>query len=190
VIRPSPRRWNLAGPTRNRGSTRPLAARNWRVKASVHRGPRSRHPRRERSGTRCADHSGDGAGAATDRRAHRRALGPASPCRGCPTRSANPRHRSSSGGISLVWILAAGLSRLRHPLPTLAATGLMYALAAIVLSGILSPILTGTRQRSLVVPQGTIPVIVNAAWGAACGVCAIGLRRLRRAFVPLHVPWH
>jgi hypothetical protein len=85
-----------------------------------------------------------------------------------------------TGAICLVWILAVGLSRVPAPLPTLVAAGLLYALAAIVLSGILSPILTGTLQGPLAAPQGIIPVfIVNAAWGAACGACAIGLRRLR-----------
>jgi hypothetical protein len=86
-----------------------------------------------------------------------------------------------TGAISLIWILAAGLRRVPDPLPTLVAAGVTYALAAIVLSGILSPILTGRLQGPLAVPQGIIPMfIVNAAWGAACGACAIGLRRLRR----------
>jgi hypothetical protein len=86
-----------------------------------------------------------------------------------------------TGAISLVWILAAGLGRISDPLPTLVAAGMTYALAATVLSGILSPILTGSLQGPLAAPLGIISVfIVNAAWGAACGACAIGLRRLRR----------
>ncbi|MEU1107144.1 hypothetical protein ABZ408_40340 [Streptomyces tibetensis] len=83
-------------------------------------------------------------------------------------------------GITLTWILAAGLSRVRDPLLTLVVTGVAYALAALVLSAVLSPLLTGKLQGPLAQPQAIVPLfLVNAAWGAFCGACAIGLRRVR-----------
>lgn len=82
--------------------------------------------------------------------------------------------------VSLVWILAAGLGRVRHPLLTLLATGLGYALASLVLSAVLSPLLTGELQGPLTRPFAIIPLFaVNAGWGAVCGLCALGLQRLR-----------
>ncbi|MEY9212545.1 hypothetical protein NI17_005125 [Thermobifida halotolerans] len=82
--------------------------------------------------------------------------------------------------VSLVWILAVGLSRVRHPLATLVVTGLGYALASLVLSAVLSPLLTGQLRGPLVTPLAVLPLFaVNAAWGALCGLCALGLRRLR-----------
>lgn len=84
--------------------------------------------------------------------------------------------------ISLVWILAAGLTRTRDPLLTLVATGIGYALASLVLSAVLSPILHGELRGPLANPAGIVPLFaINTAWGAACGVCAAGLRRLRRS---------
>ncbi|MFJ4539879.1 hypothetical protein ACIP39_28510 [Streptomyces tibetensis] len=83
-------------------------------------------------------------------------------------------------GITLTWILAVGLSRVRDPLLTLVVTGVAYALAALVLSAVLSPLLTGKLQGPLAQPWAIIPLfLVNAAWGAFCGACAIGLRRAR-----------
>jgi len=85
-----------------------------------------------------------------------------------------------TAAVSLVWILAAGLGRVRHPVLTLVAAGLGYALASLVLSAVLSPLLTGTLQGPLARPAAIVPVLaVNALWGAACGVCALGLQRLR-----------
>jgi hypothetical protein len=82
--------------------------------------------------------------------------------------------------ISLVWILVVGLSRVREPVLTLGAAGVAYALASIVLSAILSPILTGELQGPLAMPLAVLPVlVVNAAWGAVCGLFAMGLQNLR-----------
>lgn len=82
--------------------------------------------------------------------------------------------------ISVAWILVAGLTRVREPLLTLVAVGLAYAVASILLSAILSPILTGHLQGPPAMPIAVVPVLVtNAIWGAACGVLALGLRRLR-----------
>jgi hypothetical protein len=85
-----------------------------------------------------------------------------------------------TAAISLVWILTVGLGRAREPVLTLVAAGLGYALAAVVLSGVLSPVLTGELRGPLAMPLAIVPLFVtNAAWGALCGVCALGLRRLR-----------
>ncbi|MFD5307548.1 MULTISPECIES: hypothetical protein [Streptomyces] len=82
--------------------------------------------------------------------------------------------------ISLAWILALGLSRVREPLLTAVAAGVAYAVAALVLSGVLSPVLTGELRGPLARPQAVLPMLlVNGVWGAVCGVCALGVRRLR-----------
>ncbi|GGQ27833.1 hypothetical protein ACFFKE_24035 [Streptomyces mutabilis] len=82
--------------------------------------------------------------------------------------------------ISLFWILAVGLSRVREPLLTPVAAGVAYAVAALVLSGVLSPVLTGELRGPLARPQAILPMLlVNGVWGAVCGVCALGVRRLR-----------
>ncbi|SOD46820.1 MULTISPECIES: hypothetical protein [unclassified Streptomyces] len=82
--------------------------------------------------------------------------------------------------ITMTWILAVGLSRVRDPLLTLVVTGVAYALAALILSAALSPLLTGKLQGPLAQPQAIVPLfLVNAAWGAFCGACAMGLRRVR-----------
>ncbi|PZT69140.1 hypothetical protein DN402_18350 [Streptomyces sp. SW4] len=83
-------------------------------------------------------------------------------------------------GISLAWILVVGLSRVPEPVLTAVAAGVGYALAALVLSAVLSPLLTGRLQGPLAQPQALLPLfLVNGVWGAVCGVCALGVRRLR-----------
>ena len=82
--------------------------------------------------------------------------------------------------ISVVWILVVGLSRVREPVLTLVGAGVAYALAIIVLSAILSPILDGELRGPLATPVAIPAVLMlNAAWGAVCGVCAMGLQSLR-----------
>jgi hypothetical protein len=83
-------------------------------------------------------------------------------------------------GITLTWILAVGLSRVREPLLTAVAAGVAYALAVLVLSAVLSPVLTGRLQGPLAQPLAIVPLFLfNGAWGAFCGACALGVRRLR-----------
>ena len=82
--------------------------------------------------------------------------------------------------ISLVWVLAVGLTRVQHPVPTLVAVGMTYAVLSILLSGILSPLLTGELQGPLAQPSAIIPVlVVNVLWGLAAGALALLVRRLR-----------
>ncbi|MFJ4682942.1 hypothetical protein ACIQNG_12015 [Streptomyces sp. NPDC091377] len=85
-----------------------------------------------------------------------------------------------TAGVSLTWILVVGLRRDREPLLTLIAAGVGYALATIVLSAILSPLLTGELQGPLAKPYAIVPLLlVNILWGAACGGLALALRALR-----------
>ncbi|MGY0058017.1 hypothetical protein ACWY4P_15905 [Streptomyces sp. LZ34] len=43
-----------------------------------------------------------------------------------------------------------------------------------------TPVLTGRLQGPLAHPIAIVPLFaVNALWGALCGVCAVGLRRMR-----------
>lgn len=83
-------------------------------------------------------------------------------------------------GISLVWIAALGLSRVREPLLTGTFVGLSYAVFAIVLSAVLSPILLGHLDGPLARPYAIIPMLlVNAGWGTVCGLLAWGMQRAR-----------
>jgi hypothetical protein len=83
--------------------------------------------------------------------------------------------------ISLVWILAAGLGRIRSPFLTLLAAGALYAVASTALSAIASPLLTGELQGPLVNPFALVSVlVVNLLWGAATGGLAWLLDRTRR----------
>ena len=72
--------------------------------------------------------------------------------------------------ISVVWILVAGLARLRSPFLTLLAAGAVYAVASIALSAILSPVLSGELQGPLTNPFALVSVLgVNLVWGAITG---------------------
>lgn len=82
--------------------------------------------------------------------------------------------------ISVVWILAVGLTRTPSPVVTLVMAGLVYGVLAIVVSAVLSPLLTGELQGPLTAPIGVVAVLVtNAAWGAAAGAIAWLLQRAR-----------
>lgn len=82
--------------------------------------------------------------------------------------------------IALTWILAVGLTRVPEPLLTLVAVGVAYALAVLVGSAVLSPLLDGELRGPAAKPYAIVPLfVVNALWGAFCGVCATGVRRLR-----------
>ena len=85
-----------------------------------------------------------------------------------------------TAAITLVWVAAVGLGRAPRPLLTLVLAGLVYAVAAIVLSGILSPLLLGHLSGSLAQPLAIVPMLlVNALWGLIAGLLALGVRRLR-----------
>lgn len=83
-------------------------------------------------------------------------------------------------GISVGWIAIIGLSRVREPLLTGVFVGLSYAVFAIILSTVLSPILLGHLDGPLTRPFSIIPILlVNGIWGAGCGLLAWGLQRAR-----------
>jgi hypothetical protein len=83
--------------------------------------------------------------------------------------------------ITLAWVLIVGLGRVPEPVLTLLAAGLGYAVAVIVLSAVLSPMLTGELRGPLATPISIIPlVLTNAVWGLAAGGLAVLVQRLRR----------
>lgn len=76
--------------------------------------------------------------------------------------------------LTLAWALIVGLSRVREPLLTLVAAGLSYAVATILLSAVLSPILTGHPQGPLATPFAIVPLlVVDTMWGLIAGGLAV-----------------
>lgn len=84
--------------------------------------------------------------------------------------------------VTLVWVAVVGFTRVAEPLLTLVFAGLAYGVFAIVLSGVLSPVLLGELQGPLAHPPAIVEVlVVNALWGLIAGLLAVGVRRLRHA---------
>ena len=82
--------------------------------------------------------------------------------------------------VTVVWALGLGLARAGNPMLGGIATGLVYALGAIVLSGILSPTLLGHLAGPLSNPLAIVPMLgANAVWGAIAGGLALLVRRVR-----------
>ena len=83
--------------------------------------------------------------------------------------------------ISLVWIIAVVFRQEPQPIRTLIFVGIGYGILAIVISGILSPILTGHLQGPLTNPFALIGVLMtNAIWGVITGVIAHGVLKIKR----------
>ncbi|HIY67073.1 MAG TPA: hypothetical protein H9830_12460 [Candidatus Agrococcus pullicola] len=83
--------------------------------------------------------------------------------------------------VSAAWISIVGFSRNESPLLTLLLAGIAYAIFAIGLSGILSPVLNGELQGPLANPIAIAPMLLlNAAWGLAAGALAMLIQHLRR----------
>lgn len=75
--------------------------------------------------------------------------------------------------ISLAWLIIVWAKRITHPVAILVGAGLSYALFAILLSGIASPILDGKLQGPLTNPLAIVSVFVtNAIWGFIVGIIA------------------
>lgn len=75
--------------------------------------------------------------------------------------------------ISLAWVVIVRAKRVTHPVAILVGAGLSYALFAIVLSGIASPILDGKLQGPLTNPFAIVSVFAtNAVWGFIVGIIA------------------
>lgn len=87
---------------------------------------------------------------------------------------------SMTAVVTVMWALGIGLARSANPLLGGIVTGLVYAVGAIILSGILSPILLGQLDGPLARPFAIVPMLlVNALWGALAGGLAMIVRRLR-----------
>ncbi|SEH02626.1 hypothetical protein SAMN05444920_12853 [Nonomuraea solani] len=78
-----------------------------------------------------------------------------------------------TGLISLAWILIVGLTRVRRPVLTLALAGLLYGVVATATSGM------AMRGAPALIFGSASILITNLAWGAACGLLALLLQRLR-----------
>lgn len=82
--------------------------------------------------------------------------------------------------ITLVWVLIVGMGRAARPVLTLILTGAAYAIFAILLSGILSPLLLGHLDGPLARPIAIVPMLLtNALWGLIAGLLALALQHLR-----------
>ncbi|WP_251038367.1 hypothetical protein [Paenibacillus albidus] len=79
--------------------------------------------------------------------------------------------------ISLAWLMIVLMKRVPNPVVVLVYAGLSYALFAIILSGLVSPILDGKLQGPLTNPLSMISVFAtNAIWGFLVGRIAKALR--------------
>lgn len=84
--------------------------------------------------------------------------------------------------ISLLWITVVGLTGVARPVLTLTLTGITYALFALLLSGILSPLLLGHLEGPLANPLALLPMLLtNALWGAIAGALALAIQHAREA---------
>lgn len=82
--------------------------------------------------------------------------------------------------ISLVWLFTVVNKNSQYPVRILIFSGITYAVFAIILSGILSPIINGELQGPLTNPLALISVFVtNSIWGLTIGVIALGIRKNR-----------
>lgn len=80
--------------------------------------------------------------------------------------------------ISLAWLVVVWAKRVTHPVAILVAAGLSYALFAILLSGIASPIIDGKLQGPLTNPLALVSVfLTNAIWGLLVGFIAKAFNR-------------
>ncbi|MCM3000185.1 hypothetical protein M3647_22170 [Paenibacillus cellulositrophicus] len=83
--------------------------------------------------------------------------------------------------ISLAWLIIVIMKKVTDPVRTLVLAGVAYALFAIIVSGVMSPILTGHLQGPLTNPFAFVSVfITNAIWGLIVGAIAQGIRKGRR----------
>lgn len=82
--------------------------------------------------------------------------------------------------ISLAWLVIVLAKRVSSPATVLVGAGLSYAVFAIILSGIASPLIDGKLQGPLTNPLAVVSVLAtNAIWGLLVGGIAKALRRTR-----------
>ncbi|WP_461156163.1 hypothetical protein [Saccharopolyspora tripterygii] len=80
--------------------------------------------------------------------------------------------------ISVVWVAVVVWRRSPRPVLTLTCAGLVYAVLAVALSAVLSPVLDGELTGPLATPGGigvVMMLVVNAGWGAAAGLVALAV---------------
>lgn len=79
--------------------------------------------------------------------------------------------------ITAVWIAVVVLARAPRPVHTLVLAGITYAVLALALSGILSPIVDDELRGPLANPIAILPMlVVNALWGLLAGLLAAALQ--------------
>ncbi|MBU5670684.1 hypothetical protein [Paenibacillus brevis] len=72
--------------------------------------------------------------------------------------------------ISLIWLIVVLRKKVSSPVTILVGAGLSYALFAILLSGIVSPLLDGKLQGPLTNPLALVSIFTtNAVWGLLIG---------------------
>lgn len=80
--------------------------------------------------------------------------------------------------ISVIWFSIVCMKRPHHPVIVLASSGLVYAIWAILLSAVFSPLLTGSLQGPLTNPLAIISVLLtNLIWGTIVGCLALPFLR-------------
>jgi len=83
--------------------------------------------------------------------------------------------------ISIIWILTVVAKKMESPIITLVMTGVFYALFAIILSAILSPIKLGELMGPLTNPFALVSVfITNIIWGGMTGVISWSILKVRK----------
>ncbi|WP_254778323.1 hypothetical protein [Paenibacillus sp. cl141a] len=80
--------------------------------------------------------------------------------------------------ISLAWLVIVLIKKPAFPMVILIFAGMSYALYAVILSGLVSPLLDGKLQGPLTNPFALVSVFaINAIWGFIVGFIAKTLRR-------------
>ncbi|WP_433939976.1 hypothetical protein [Paenibacillus lautus] len=80
--------------------------------------------------------------------------------------------------ISLAWLVIVLIKKPASPVVILIFAGMSYALYAVILSGLISPLLDGKLQGPLTNPFALVSVFaINAIWGFVVGFIAKTLRR-------------
>ncbi|GAA1851437.1 DUF808 domain-containing protein [Brevibacterium marinum] len=82
--------------------------------------------------------------------------------------------------VTGLWALGLGLARAANPVLGGIVAGLVYAIGAIILSGLLSPILLGHLEGPLAQPLAIAPMLATSGvWGAIAGGLGLIVRRIR-----------
>lgn len=81
--------------------------------------------------------------------------------------------------ISAVWIITMVYKNVKTPVQHLVMTGILYAAASVILSGVLSPVLLGALMGPLTNPFDLISVLMtNIIWGTVTGLISLGIIKI------------